>query len=281
MTSDKRMFNRKIFHSSVCVKLAECNEGKELHAQRLWEALILDADDHGRGKFIPISLRAAAFGTTPTAYTEVTNDDIEKWMREIEETGAIVIYDNNVGERFYALTGWKVYQSGNWRRKPSLIPDPPHDKQHLFKTNPHDPTQEPDRTYTEAIHETPETYTGVTGNRIEENRREEKKNKIPLKSNSKPNPPPEYTQLVKELFPDIDQHRATQQAEIIDQIIRIDKFPFDKLKPILQWAREDDFWSTNFLSCAPLRKRRNGAGDAMKWQKIKASYDKDNESRYV
>ena len=135
MPSDRRMFNRKIFQSSVCVTLAEKNQGKELHAQRIWEVLILNADDYGRGKLIPLVFKMEAFASCPTAYNEVSLDEIEKWISEIEETGAIVTYKNDVGERFYAMTGWFLYQTG-FDRQESILPPPPEETLYKFKIHP-------------------------------------------------------------------------------------------------------------------------------------------------
>ena len=92
---------------------------------------------------------------------------------------------------------------------------------------------------------------------------------------------PEYVKFVKELFPSVENGRAEKQAVVLDEIVRIDKMPFDELIPILRWGAKDDFWSGNFQSCAALRKRRHGAGDTMKWEKIKAAYAKNKpENRY-
>jgi len=47
--------------------------------------------------------------------------------------------------------------------------------------------------------------------------------------------------------------------ETIDKLNRIDGIPFDKIVEIVQWARNDSFWSKNFLSLRKLRtKDKNG-----------------------
>jgi len=85
-----------------------------------------------------------------------------------------------------------------------------------------------------------------------------------------------YSEFVLELFPEVKNKQLESQAQVIEQIHRIDKFDISQLLEILQWALKDNFWKNNFLSCAPLRKRKDGAGDVMKWEKIKAAYEKDN-----
>lgn len=79
--------------------------------------------------------------------------------------------------------------------------------------------------------------------------------------------------MVAELFPGEKSTVATAQAKVLDEIERLDKEDLDKLLPILKWAKDDKFWSGNFGSCASLRKRKNGPGDQMKYQKIRASYE--------
>lgn len=45
--------------------------------------------------------------------------------------------------------------------------------------------------------------------------------------------------------------------DTIDKLNRIDKIPYEKIIKIVQWARNDDFWNTNFLSLTKLRKKNN------------------------
>jgi len=86
-----------------------------------------------------------------------------------------------------------------------------------------------------------------------------------------------YISFIKELFPDTSKTQLEKQAEVLEKIVRIDKCSFDWLQRVLRWARRDERdrfnWSSNFLSCAPLR-IRNPAGDTMKWEKMAADYKK-------
>jgi len=278
MPSDRRMFNRKIFQSSVCVVLADKNVGKELHAQRLWEILILNADDEGRGKLIPVALRADAYGTCPTAYNEITNDDIEKWVKEIVSTGAMVIYSNEVGERFFALTGWDVHQSGDWHRWPSLIIPPPPEYDHLFKSHPKTNIK-----YKKGICSTdartlnPLCSTDAPPDAIP--KRKEEKIKKEIATNQKHLSPPlseKFLIAVQNLFHDMESNsdKHLKQAQVLEEIERIDGFPLEQLLPILDWAKHDKFWKFNFKSCGRLRRKNDE--DFMKWQSIKAAYDREH-----
>jgi hypothetical protein len=118
------MFTRDIFESSIMHGLADKNPEFELEAQRVFEALILSADDHGRGRLILQNIRIKAFGSAPNSYIKVKPDQIEEWVNQIAEQGAIQIYEAN-GEKYYYLTGWEKYQSGKWHKRNSTLPEPP------------------------------------------------------------------------------------------------------------------------------------------------------------
>lgn len=45
--------------------------------------------------------------------------------------------------------------------------------------------------------------------------------------------------------------------DTIDKLIRIDKIPAQAIVKITEWARNDDFWVTNFLSLTKLRKKNS------------------------
>lgn len=48
-------------------------------------------------------------------------------------------------------------------------------------------------------------------------------------------------------------------AKVHDDLVRLDKRSPDEIRAVCQWARNDPFWQTNFMSPAKLRKR-NGDG---------------------
>jgi hypothetical protein len=81
-----------------------------------------------------------------------------------------------------------------------------------------------------------------------------------------------FKDAVAQLFPDVKESQVEGQARVLEEIERIDGKPLDELIPILQFGRRDDFWSSAFLSCAGLRKKRNGPTDKMKWEKIEAKF---------
>jgi len=95
----------------------------------------------------------------------------------------------------------------------------------------------------------------------------------------------EYTDDVRKLlrivfnyFPEdvkekIKTNKSQQNAwlDTIDKLNRIDGYELDLIRDVIIYAREDSFWSGNFLSIAALRKSTDGT---TKFQKIKAQYDK-------
>jgi hypothetical protein len=67
-----------------------------------------------------------------------------------------------------------------------------------------------------------------------------------------------FTALI-ELFPEDsrpkDKHETNAWLETIDLLHRIDKVDLKSIYKITKWAREDEFWSTNFLSIRKLRRK--------------------------
>ena len=118
---------------------------------------------------------------------------------------------------------------------------------------------------------------GYPENEIPEGKHEERKG---LGKHEEKEPPQRFEDAVIQIFPDVIKSQIAGQAKVLEEIERIDGKKLDELIPSLVWAKDDNQpsgdwqgWSKNFLSCAGLRKRRDGAGGAMKWQKIEAAYN--------
>lgn len=47
-------------------------------------------------------------------------------------------------------------------------------------------------------------------------------------------------------------------AQCFDEMLRIDSRSKEEIREVCQWARKDEFWSSNFLSPLKLRKRNDG-----------------------
>jgi hypothetical protein len=74
--------------------------------------------------------------------------------------------------------------------------------------------------------------------------------------------------------------RIEPGAKVLLQLTRIDKYNFNtEIKPALQWAETDDFWSKNVLSPAGLRKK--GSNGEMKFVNILASMQRDTGKKKV
>lgn len=51
-----------------------------------------------------------------------------------------------------------------------------------------------------------------------------------------------------------NEKQKTKWQDVLDKLNRIDGIPFETIEEIVKWAREDIFWSSNFLSLLKLRK---------------------------
>jgi hypothetical protein len=75
----------------------------------------------------------------------------------------------------------------------------------------------------------------------------------------------------------ITESKINSGAETIDKLVRIDGFDLEQeIKPVLNWAAKDSFWSTNVLSLAGLRKKQNNG--ETKFQNIYASFKRKNKN---
>lgn len=66
-------------------------------------------------------------------------------------------------------------------------------------------------------------------------------------------------------------------AKELDKLMRIDNYNFKEIKPVLEWAIQDDFWTTNILSLASIR--RKGKNGQMKFVNIFSSYERRNTNQ--
>lgn len=65
-------------------------------------------------------------------------------------------------------------------------------------------------------------------------------------------------------------------ASTVDKLSRIDGHSFDTVRTVLRWAANDEFWSSNAMSLAGLRKK--GPDGRTKFQKILAAYERGGRS---
>lgn len=76
----------------------------------------------------------------------------------------------------------------------------------------------------------------------------------------------------------ISDSKVKAGALALEQLVRIDKYDLEKdILPSLRWAVGDEFWSTNILSLAGLRKQsKNGE---TKFQNLMAAYSRNGHSK--
>lgn len=74
--------------------------------------------------------------------------------------------------------------------------------------------------------------------------------------------------------PDPTEALFKSATKTVDKLIRLDGHSLEEIRSVMRWAVKDDFWQTNALSLASLRKKTDGL---TKFQKILSS--KEAESR--
>lgn len=126
--SEKKLISTKILECSTFFEAAY--EFKDpidvMVCHRILFALLLKADDYGRGKVILPVIKADALLSVPQIFATYPDEKIRKFLKFYEKKGVIVIYqtENDSGE-YYAFKKWKDYQSSFYRPKKSVIPAPP------------------------------------------------------------------------------------------------------------------------------------------------------------
>ena len=96
---------------------------------------------------------------------------------------------------------------------------------------------------------------------------------------------PEVSDFVAAFVGYVEQHKGnkapsqtksliTKSEDAVDKLMRLDGFSLGYIKSVTRWALQDEFYSTNFFSLAPLReKSKNGA---TKFANMATKYDQAN-----
>jgi hypothetical protein len=132
-------------------------------------------------------------------------------------------------------------------------------------------------------------------NDTEEGEEENKKKDSSLRSESPLNSPDGEPRAAR-VYPDgyrqfaegfaayvVEQHGAkaptitptliAKSMDAVDKLVRIDGHSFEVVKAAMRWAAQDDFWSSNAMSLAGLRKK--GGDGRNKFQKILAAMERE------
>ena len=68
-----------------------------------------------------------------------------------------------------------------------------------------------------------------------------------------------HTEIFSEHFPEhlrpSNEKQWQNWFDTVDKLKRIDGIPYEVIDQVVQWARNDEFWSSNFLSLTKLRKK--------------------------
>lgn len=264
--ADRRMFNRGLFDSSLMLNLAAANPDHELEAQRIWETLILIADDQGRGKYIPAMIRLKAFGGVPTANGRITIQMVEDWIKQIADDGCIAFWETPDGAKYFVLTKWEIYQSGVWHRGKSKIPEPPLEIENLC-------WKQTDKGIERESNPESDSQSDSESNPpLDDPQIKLKQSKV------KEEYPPEVLEFTKNWFAGNDKVDLDNQADSLDKLTRIDGFPQEEVFKILTWVKSGtdqnaEFWRGVIGSFVPLRENKKGRR-CNKYLNCKAAFEK-------
>lgn len=84
-----------------------------------------------------------------------------------------------------------------------------------------------------------------------------------------------YIKSTKKTLAPKSKNIKENSFKTVDLLIRKDGFDLEYIKKVLKWAIKDDFWSSNVISLASLRKKSSGL---TKFQKVANSYERENKS---
>lgn len=75
--------------------------------------------------------------------------------------------------------------------------------------------------------------------------------------------------------PDVTDELIKKSSDVVDKLIRLDKFKKEDVFQAVLWATKDNFWKNQIKSLAQLRNKKKGA-DTTKFQNMYSSYLRDN-----
>lgn len=76
----------------------------------------------------------------------------------------------------------------------------------------------------------------------------------------------------------ITENKINISCEVVEKLIRIDKYTLDEIKNVLNFAVKDDFWKTNLLSLGSLR-NKSKTNDEMKFINILSASKRVKKSK--
>ena len=87
-----------------------------------------------------------------------------------------------------------------------------------------------------------------------------------------------YINYISKTFPNLRpkaKKLLANSCKVVDQLVRIDKFELDYIRKVLLWAQKDEFWSTQIMSLAGIRRKSNNG--ITKFQNVAVSYGKKED----
>ena len=108
-----RTIKPEFFRSESLSKLS-------VHARLMFAGLWTEADGSGRG----VANAKVLKGTIWPCDDNVTDKDVEQYLKSLDRTGHITLYEVD-GKRYFQVLRWDVHQSAAFRRGGSRLPPPP------------------------------------------------------------------------------------------------------------------------------------------------------------
>jgi len=153
------------------------------------------------------------------------------YLDDLEVTDLIVRYQTN-GDLFLHIPDFV-------EKQPSLNPD-----------------KEAKSTIPPPTPEQLQTYSGPTPREVKQSKVKSKKSKENYSANSDELVLSQFLlNLILERKPDYKKPNLQTWAKHIDQMIRLDARKPDRIRAVIEWCQQDDFWQNNILSTAKLRKQ--------------------------
>jgi hypothetical protein len=278
-----------------------------LRQRLLFIGMFSNADDEGRMKASPLFLKATVF-----PYDSILPFDIHEDSMKLHGKGIIQLYTVK-GEEYLQIPKWKTYQKPQYP-KPSKLPSFTEADLQEIHGDFHEASMKDHKDFHEAslvgwvglgwdglgiensnslCRKSP-TSDADTPNNIPLEKEKKKIEKKKIAEDSEAYALANYfLGKLREDKPDFKQPNMQEWAADMDKLIRIDGRTDDRIKHVIDWCRRDDFWKTNILSPAKLRKQfdqlemKSGSGKgrqdlAAEWQRRIAEDERkeaDEENR--
>lgn len=228
-------------------------------ARELFNGLITMADDEGRVRALPAAILGHVF-----PYDDDAPRKLKRWMREIEQSGMVVMYEHE-GVPYVAFRRWRRHQQIN-RPSKSLLPPPP-DPQVINDNSvkPHDQFSEESLNGHGARTDDVELPTRARGSDrigsdLSARERAEARGPEAGTDDDAHRLATMLAELIQEHDPKFDTTIAASKTWLRDMRALLTARHGDatEIERVMRWAKRDNFWSGNITTPRKLRDQFTG-----------------------